>query len=145
MADTEWTNDMFESDLTEDQKALRDVFVNEYMKDFDAYQATLRCGFQPAFALTWAKTLMGESYVQRQIAFLTRKPTADQAIRDIEDRALCENTLREAMQKGPYQGRVAAARAFAALKGWEKPKEGEDSSEQDLVDVFKDIAQRVPV
>lgn len=135
---------LFESPLSEQEKALRDLFVNEYLKDFDPYQAALRVGFMHSFALDWGKRLMGEGYVQKQIATLTRTPSADPAAQEAADRALLENTYREAMQRGPYASRVAAGRAFAEMKGWAKPDTNSDA-EQNMIDLFRDFAQKVPV
>lgn len=137
-------NRLFESPLTEGEKALRDRFVSEYLKDFNPYQAALRIGFLHSFALDWSKRLMSESYVQQQIATLTRTPSADPAAQEAADRALLENTYREAMQRGPYASRVAAGRAFAEMKGWAKP-DNTANSEQGLIDLFRDFAQKVPV
>jgi len=135
---------LFESPLSEQERALRDLFVNEYLKDFDPYQAALRVGFQASFALDWGKRLMNEGYVQSEIARLTRMLPADPTAQEAADRALLENTYREAMQRGPYASRVAAGRAFAAMKGWEKPDAAADA-EQGLIDVLKEFAQKAPV
>lgn len=135
---------LFESPLSEQEKALRDLFVNEYLKDFDPFQAALRLGFLHGFALEWGKKLFQESYVQREITRLTRKPVDNASEQELADRALLENTYREAMQKGPFQSRVAAGRAFAAMKGWEKPDAAQDA-ETALIDVLKDFARSAPV
>jgi hypothetical protein len=34
-----------ERQLTDREIAVRDMFVSEYLKDFDAYRATIRMGF----------------------------------------------------------------------------------------------------
>src|SRR5689334_17792514 len=82
--------DVYERPLNNQEKALRELFVNEYLKDFNGFNAALRCGFAASFALYWGTTFLKESYVQRRIAELTRTPTtaADQ---DKADRALVEN------------------------------------------------------
>lgn len=131
---------LFEAPLSEQEKALRDLFVNEYLKDFDPFQAALRVGFLVTFALEQGKKLMQESYVQRQIALLTRKPSEDFD----SDKALIENTLRQAMQHGPYASRVSAAKTLAEMRGLAKPDTADDN-EAVLVDLFRDFATKVPV
>lgn len=133
----------FESPLTDQERALRDLFVAEYLKDFDALQACIRVGFIHTYATQYAQQFMNEGYVRRQILHFTRKPavTADQ---DSEDRALLESTLKQAMQHGPYASRVAAGKAFAELKGWNKP-DGTQDAEQGIIDALRDFAQVAPV
>lgn len=132
-----------EPKLNEQEKAFRDLFVNEFMKDFDAYYACIRCGMIATFAADWSKRLIHDPYVQRKIADLTRKPSLDEESQKVADRALLENTLRQAMQHGPYAGRVAAARAFAEMRGWTKPDGSQ--AESALINLFRDIATKVPV
>jgi hypothetical protein len=136
---------IFVEDLNEDDLILRDKFVSEYMKDFDVFQAALRCRFQPTFAVEWGKRLYQCPYVQTKIEEYKRKAAAlDPAEQDRQDRALVENTLRQAMQNGPYASRVAATKAFAEMKGWTKPDPTE-GAEQALVDLLKEFASRAPV
>ena len=129
--------------LTLEQCQLRDMFVAEYLKDFDAHAACLRVGFLSAFAVQYAQTFMQEGYVQRQIAALTRSAPASAAEQEIVDRALLENSLREAMQRGPYASRVAAGRAFAELKGWNRP-DGGAGGEEALIEALRDFAKTAP-
>lgn len=86
---------------------------------------------------------MNEGYVRRAILHFTRKPVkaADQ---DSEDRALLEATLKQAMQHGPYASRVAAGKAFAELKGWNKPDGGE-VLEEGIINALRDFAKVAPV
>jgi hypothetical protein len=130
--------------LSEKEIALREKFISEYMVDFDAFQACLRMGFMPSFAVEWSKRLFQDPYVQRGIAKLMRSdPSRDPKEQEAQDRALVENTLREGMQRGPYSSRNAATRLFMEMKGWVKP-DGADT-EKVLVDVLKEIATKVPV
>jgi hypothetical protein len=133
----------FEPALTPDEISLRDCFVNEYMRDFDAYAACLRLGFMSSFAVHQAQILPNCGYVQRKIAQLKSQPDPEGVNREQSDKALLENVLREAMQKGPYASRVAAGRAFAELKGWNKP-DGNEGAEQALIDALKEFAGRAP-
>jgi hypothetical protein len=135
---------LFEQPLSEQERALRDLFVNEYLKDFDAYQACIRVGFLQTFAADMARQFMGEGYVQRQITYMTRKPDEDESAAALADKALIENTLRQACQHGPYASRVAAAARLAEMRGLSKP-DGTAEAESTLIDAFKEFAQRAPV
>lgn len=135
---------LYSPPLTEDQKLLRDAFVAEYMKDFDSYRAVLRLGFYPTLAIQWAKQLYADGYVQQQLAILTRAPPKDPEAQDVADRALIENTYRDAMQNAPYATRVAAGKAMSELKGWNKPDVSEDAGGM-LSDLLREFAQKVPV
>jgi len=131
--------------LNEQEKALRELFVSEYLKDFNEINAALRCGFAIAFAIQWGPVLLKETYVQRRLAELTRKPGAlNQSDQDKEDRALVENTLRRNMQTGTGAVQVTAAKAFNELKGWTKHDDSADAAEA-LAELFKGFAQKVPV
>ena len=135
---------ILQPELTEGEKAVRDTFVHEYMKDFDAFNAALRTGFQPQFALDWAKKLYQDSYVQSQIVFLTRKheePTPESAL---SDRAFALNNLKRLMVRGSEASQVAATKTFIEMNGWAKPEASQDAA-QDLVEAFKEIAKGLPV
>jgi len=128
--------------LTAQERLLRDHFVCEYLKDFDAFKATLRLGFQPTYAQQWSQTLFQDGYVQRKIAHMTRVPE-DSPEQQAADKALVEVTLRMVMQRGSDSARVAAVREFNAMRGWSKP-EGSDVAGEDLVDAFKRVAEQLP-
>jgi hypothetical protein len=126
--------------LTEKEILLRDAFVSEYLKDFDAYRACLRLGFQATYATQWSTTLFQDGYVQRKLAHIMAQPTASPE-QEAMDRALLENTLRLVMQRGSDAARVSAAREFRALKGW---GEGEGGAVEDLSDQYRRLAQALP-
>lgn len=126
--------------LTEKEVILRDAFVAEYLKDFDAYQACLRLGFQATYAVQWAQTLFNDGYVQRKITYMTRTPE-NSPEQEAHDRAMVEVTLRKVMQRGSDSARVAAVREFRALKGW---GEGDGSAGEDLAEMFARVAQQLP-
>jgi len=132
-----------EEQLTVQECQLRDLFVAEYLKDFDAHAACLRVGFLSAFAVQYAQQFMQEGYVQRQITALTRQAPASAAEQEATDRALLENSYREAMQRGPYASRVAAGRAFAELKGWNRP-EGGAGAEEAVIEALREFAKSAP-
>lgn len=112
---------VMEPDISPGEKALRDKFVAEYIVDYDEYRAALRIGFLPSVAATYCKQFMNEGYVQREIARIKREQQIDPKAQQEHDRELTLNTLREAMQRGPYASRVQAARAVAAMHGFDAP------------------------
>jgi len=126
--------------LTEKETLLRDSFVAEYLKDFDAYKACLRLGFQSTFAVQWSHTMINDGYVQRKIAHMTRIPELSPE-QEAADRALVEVTLRTVMQRGSDSARVAAVREFRALKGW---GDGDGETNEDLAEQFRRVAQLLP-
>ena len=135
---------MFDTEPTEQEKALMDLFVSEYIKDYDAYSACIRVGFQPAFAREYCGRLMDKPYVLRAITAHKNAPAEKgEAVID-RDRKLIESTLREAMQKGPFQTRVAAAKTLAGVHGIDQAPDRTAEEAGRLVQLFKDIAREVP-
>jgi len=130
-----------EQPLTDKERLLRDHFVSEYLKDFDAYSACIRIGFQSTYAADWSQRLFNDGYVQRKIQYMTTVPAGPE--QEAADKALVETTLRKVMQRGSDSARVAAAGKFMDMRGWSKPDGAGDGAEA-LIDVFKDLAQRLP-
>ena len=135
---------LMEPELSEQEKALRDLFVQEYIKDFDPFQACLRVGFQAAFAVEYAKRFMSEAYVQRKIADLQRSTPENEDAQAKQDKALVLSVLRQAAQNGPYASRVQAAAKLATILGLDRDDSVEES-EQALIDAFREFATRAPV
>lgn len=135
---------LMEPELTENEKALRDVFVDYYSEDFDAYQACIKVGFQSAFATEFAKKFMAEPYVLRRISEQQRSRTVTSEKEVEDDRALIISTLRQASQNGPYASRVAAARELAKMRGFTN-EEGTEDKDQQLIDLFRNFAQKAPL
>lgn len=125
-------------ELTEEEKALRDLFVLEYVKDFDPVNACLRLGLQLPYAEEWARRFMEESYVQQQISHVTGYRRLSEEEVKAKDKELILTTLRMAMQAGPHASRVSAAKQMAIMHGFDRA-EIEDGTKA-LIDVFKDIA-----
>jgi hypothetical protein len=128
-----------EQPLTEQERLLRDHFVDQYLKDFNSYQAVIRMGFQATFALEWARILFECGYVQRKIQHLTRT----KKIADEEAKALLENELLRIAQCGSDSARVSAIREFNAMKGWSKP-DGPAEGAEALVEALREFAQAAP-
>lgn len=130
--------------LNADEIALRDSFIGEYMQDFNPFLAAIRCGFLPAHAVDWGKRLFEDAYVQKAVLALTRKPPEDPVKQAEADKELIANTYRSAMATGTKSEQIAAARALAAMRGFEKPDTIGDAAAA-LSDVMREFAQRAPV
>jgi hypothetical protein len=127
--------------LSQDERDLRDLFVSEYMKDFDVFYATIRTGFQPVFALEWGKRLFQCPYVQRALSNLKRKPTVDD---EATLKAQHEANLLYLCFNGSEASRVAASKAYAEFKGWAKPEVADDAADK-LTEVLRDFAAKAPL
>lgn len=107
------------------QKALRDMFVNEYMVDYDPVAAAQRCGFERQFAREFASKFMDEAYVQQRInavKFMDVDPQSEQKYNQQRVKAAL---MFEAHYRGPgssHAARVAALSKLAALNGLDAPK-----------------------
>jgi hypothetical protein len=134
-----------EPELNAQEKTLRDLFVQEYVKDFDPVQACLRVGFQFNFAVEYAKRFMCESYVQRRIADLQRTTPENEADQAKQDKALVLSVLRQAAQNGPYASRVQAAAKIASIYGLDHDEDNDAARETDLIEAFKQFAIKAPV
>lgn len=136
--------EQFETELTPQERSLRDRFVTEYLKDFTPLSAALRTGFVLAFAEQFAKDFMACGYVQRQIAQRTRQPQMDDAEQEKADLEMSLNSLRQVIQNGSGPARVAAVRAMSEIRGW-KVQDEDQAGEQELIDTLKSFAQVAPV
>lgn len=108
--------------LTHREKALRDLFVNEYLVDYDAKSAAIRVGYGQSYAHEMATRLMQCSYVQQQIT-LKEKTTEEEDDAAMRKRVIT-GLIREANYKGPGcspSARVAALSKLAAIQGMDAP------------------------
>lgn len=110
--------------LSETERALRDLFVTEYLVDYNEVKAAQRCGFQMGFAQDYAKKFLSESYVQKRIQDITHA-NVDEKKMDQFDKETVRSVLRREMQNqmGTAAARVAAAAKMAAILGMDKPVE----------------------
>jgi len=130
-----------EGALTEREQAVRDFFVNEYMKDFDAYRACIRMGFLANFAVDQAKLFMNDGYVLRKISFLTRAASEPSD----EDRAEMLANLRWLAHNGSTSSRAAATKLYMEAKGYiAKSGDGEEARTAQLIDALKEFATSAP-
>lgn len=116
----DWTNGIIyaASSLTADEIAIRNKFVDEYLKDYDPFAAALRCGFCSELATTYAKDFMNDNYVTWRISKLTfDKPITqdDDDELDVLERKVLEGFKREAFNTGAGSSQVARVAALKAL------------------------------
>jgi hypothetical protein len=115
-----------EPPLNDQERALRDQFVEEFMFDNDGVKACLRLGFSISFAEQYSLTFLSESYVQQRI----RARTFTQPLDPERQRANDELQLRASLMKwancdhGPTA--VAAARQLCAMYGFDNKTREED-------------------
>lgn len=69
----EWADDVIVEDLSAKEKTVRDVFVKQYLYDYDARSAVVRVGFSANYAEYYADKFMSEPYVLRRILDLEQK------------------------------------------------------------------------
>lgn len=112
-------------DYSPREKALRDMFVSEYLIDFDQIAAAMRCGFNRQFAQEYARRFMEEPYVIKrinEIRFMQMDPKKEEEF----DKARIKTALmQEAHFHGPgstHAGRVAALGKLATMYGMEAAK-----------------------
>jgi hypothetical protein len=110
------------------EKALRDNFVREYCIDYDENAAARRIGYNAGVSKEYAKRLMGEPYVSRQIKrqeVSTGGPidgppkTPEEELVEFQKRIIA-GLVREANYRGAgssQAARVAALAKLASLHG----------------------------
>ena len=110
-----------QNSLTEKEKALRDLFVAEYLVDYDRLAAAMRCGFEFQLAMEWSARLFQEPYVQQRIARLRISADVDQdSLEEYNKRRVREGLISEAFYRGPgssHSARVSALKALATING----------------------------
>lgn len=137
-----WDPSLMQGDLSPNEKALRDLFVTEYLKDHDPMRAAQRCGFIKSVAAQYADELMHCPYVQKQIAAHHEKQSADP---EAAKKAIKLSLMREAHNPfSPAAARVAALAQLAKIEGMGE-KDNDESAEQALIEAFRSMAQKVPV
>lgn len=130
-----------EKQLDEREKAVRDLFVAEYMKDFDSYRACIRMGFLAAFAIDQAKVFISDGYVLRKIDYLTRQNVLDP---EADKNEMLAN-LRWLSFNGTPASRAAATKLYMEAKSYiEKDGSREEILAAKLIDSLKEFAEQAP-
>ncbi len=118
-----WAWAAMEPEMNERDKKLRDMFVDEYLKDNDATAAASRVGFQNAFAEQYGQKFKGEAYVQKRLQMLREQQPEDQKDYEKKVKLSVMRNLEFVMNTKYFSGssRVSAARALADILGMNAP------------------------
>lgn len=114
------------SDLTNQEKALRNLFVDEYLIDYNPKKASIRCGFVEPHAAHYAQQFMEEPYVLKRIAEMQSTPVPEEQEENrlqIMRRRIEEGFIQQANYNGPgasHGARVAALAKLANFYGMEQ-------------------------
>ena len=98
--------------LTGQQKALRDAFVTEYLKDYDGIRACIRLGFQAGYAYEISNGFLDEPYVQEKLAKIEEERQDDAKSLENDRRTVLTVLKKEMLKQGP--GSLQSARVQAA-------------------------------
>lgn len=105
-----WDGRVMEPEPTPDERALRDKFVEHYLRTRDATQAAKLCGFMDAFATAYGNRLLSEPYVQQRVKVEERELSKE------EKQQLVESLLfREARDGTSHAARVSALSKLANI------------------------------
>lgn len=114
-----WDPLVMQQELSPVEKQLRDTFVTEYLKDYNAWAAAVRTGYLNTVAVDMARFLMSDPYVQKEI---TRRQSAiPENPREVEKKQrqlVKEWLIEEARYKGPdstHGGRVSALKTLCNI------------------------------
>lgn len=114
------------SELTEQEKALRNLFVDEYLIDYNPKKAAIRCGFVEQHAAHYAAQFMEEPYVLKRISEMQSTPVAEEDEENrlrLMRRRIEEGFIQQANYNGPgasHGARVAALSKLANFYGMEQ-------------------------
>lgn len=109
-------------ELTKTEKALRDRFVNEYVKDYNAFCAALRLGYAEAYATQYSQQFLREPYTQQRLAQVQEE--IGDAEEDQHRKRIVAGLYRLAEERGmgsSHGGRVAAYNTLVKVMGLEAP------------------------
>lgn len=118
----QWVWAAMEPELTERERALRDLFVNEYLVDYHPVLAAQRCGFQVSFAKDYAVKFMNEAYVQKRIKALEHAEVEGDALDKYDKKRVRAILMKEALDPtSTGSARVSAAAKLVAVLGMDAP------------------------
>lgn len=111
-----------EPELTEQERAVRDRFVEEYLVDYSPVRAARRVGFSSSFAKEYAERFMQESYVARKIEELKHKNVDEADREEYDKRRIRERLMHIAHDHfAPPSAAVAALSKLMSLYGMDAP------------------------
>lgn len=137
-----WDPALLQGALSQQEKALREMFVTEYLKDHDPFRAAQRIGFIKSIALQYGDDLLNCPYVQKRLAEEREKMQLDP---EAARKNIKLGLLREAHNPfSPAAARVAALAQLAKIEGMGEKEKGEDA-ETALIGAFREFAAKAPV
>lgn len=106
-----------EKEYTLSEKALRDFFIKQYLTDYDAFAAAIRCGFSPALAPQYSQKFMLEPYVLRQIKSIELEGNGKNETeeRNALKQKVISGLVRESHYNGAGSSHAARVAAFSRL------------------------------
>ena len=111
--------------LTQSEMELRDKFVIEYLKDYDAFAACIRIGYAHAFAKEFCARFMTETYVLNKIKQVELKPLEEEDLNETtQKRKVYAALWKEANSFGfgtSQSARVAALAKLSSFLGMDAP------------------------
>lgn len=109
------------SQLSPNQLFLKDTFVYEYLKDYDAYRAAICCGMNQTAAKRWVRSYISDPYIQLCISE-AEEQEFDENHNDRVKKQI-DVTFAKLMSnpKVSAQNRIAAAKARAEMLGLNAP------------------------
>lgn len=123
--ETDWTHLADKQILSPREITLREMYVMEYLIDFDYTAAAARIGFGAAYAVEYGQRFRYDPFVQRRIAEAMGAEHEDPgAVTELHKRRVLNSLLKEANYKGPgasHGARVSALSKLAAIHGMEAP------------------------
>jgi hypothetical protein len=117
-----WAWAAMEPEPTARDKALYDLFAEEFLVDGDPIMAAYRCGFMDGFAKEWGERLFRKAYVQKRIKQL-RDIIPDEKTEATYLKRVVINTLRETATNkyAKDSARVQAAAQLKQILGMDAP------------------------
>lgn len=114
---TDWTVvATMEPQLNARERALRDMFVVEYLKDYNYTAAAVRIGFGDMLAIEYGQRFKYDPYVQRKIAqFGDMQPEDPENRQKVLQQRVQSQLWREANANGPGASHSARVSALAKL------------------------------
>ena len=103
--------------LMDGEKALRDKFVAEYIKDYNELKACVRIGYAPAFAREFSGRFMTEPYVLNKIQ-AAENTVEDDFDEDTQKKKIVSALWREANNYSMGSSQSARVAALAKLSGF---------------------------
>lgn len=145
-----WDSLVMQQQLSPREKALRDLFVTQYLVDYDAWAAAIRIGFLKSVAGQYAQELMEDPYVRQEIAKRQQTAVANpEADRNAKKRQVEEWLIQAANYRGPGASHAARVTALANLgkiyNMLDSEADTDASKQENLIKAFREMATKMPV